>query len=122
MVGDVAHRVDVFLGRAGGNQYVLTGQGQMLEALGGTQRQVRGFEHAPQADVATGLAAGGRAEDLDATALQELGGVYELKLALSQAVMESSYGKQLEKFWISRSRSQQQIFIDSMIDAGGINE
>ena len=73
MVGDVAHRVDVFLGWAGGDQHVLAGQGQVLEALGGALRKVGGFEHAAQADVAAGLAAGRRAEHLEAAGLQELG-------------------------------------------------
>eukprot|EP01132_Coremiostelium_polycephalum_P020831 gene20832-biopygen11637 len=73
MVGDVAHRVDVFLGRAGGDQHVLAGQGQVLEAVGGAVGQVGGFEHAAHAHVAAGLAAGGRAENLEAAALQELG-------------------------------------------------
>ena len=72
MVGDVAHRVDVFLGRAGGDQHVLAGQGQVLEALGGAQRQVSSLEHAAHADVAAGLAAGRRSEHLEATALQQL--------------------------------------------------
>ncbi len=73
MVGDVAHRIDVFLGRPGGNQQVLAGQRQMLEAIGGALGQVVGLQHAAQADIATGLAAGSRAEDLQATALQQLG-------------------------------------------------
>ena len=55
MVGDVAHRVDVFLGWASRDQHVLAGQGQVLEALGGALREVGGFEHAAQADVAAGL-------------------------------------------------------------------
>ncbi|MNM88747.1 hypothetical protein D3C81_1009700 [compost metagenome] len=72
VVGDVAHRVDVFLGRASSDQHVLAGQRLALECLGGAPGQVSGFEHAAQAHVATGLAAGGRAEHLDITALQQL--------------------------------------------------
>ena len=73
MVGDVADRVDVFLGRTGGDQYVLARQGQVLETLGGALRQVSGFEHTAQAHVATGLAAGRGAEHFEATVLQESG-------------------------------------------------
>ncbi|MNX80670.1 hypothetical protein D3C86_1123350 [compost metagenome] len=72
VVGDVAHRVDVFLGRAGGDQHVFAGQCLTLEAVGGALGQFKGFEHAPQADVAAGLAAGGRAEDLDVAAFEGL--------------------------------------------------
>ncbi|MNP20163.1 hypothetical protein D3C76_1127250 [compost metagenome] len=66
MIGDVAHRIDVFLGRAGGDQYVLAGEGAVLEAVGGALGQFLGFQHAAEADVAAGLAAGCRAEQAQA--------------------------------------------------------
>src|SRR5207253_7582181 len=73
VVGDVAHRIDVFLSRAGGDQHVLAGQRLALETFGGTKREIVGFEHAAHADIAAGLAARGRAEHPKATAFEQLG-------------------------------------------------
>ncbi|MNX67469.1 hypothetical protein D3C86_986000 [compost metagenome] len=72
VVGDVAHRVDVFLGRAGGNHHVFAGQRLTLEAVRRELREVGGFEHAPQANVAAGLAPGGRTEDFQVAAFKGL--------------------------------------------------
>ncbi|CEI75692.1 Uncharacterized protein PAE221_01272 [Pseudomonas aeruginosa] len=73
VVGDVAHRVDVFLGRAGGDQHMHAGQRLALEAVGGALRQFLGFEHASEADVAAGLAARCRTEQVEAALAQQLG-------------------------------------------------
>ena len=72
MIGDVAHRVDVFLGRPGGDQHVFAGERFALETLGSTGGQVGGFEHAAQAHIATGLATRGRPEHLNTALLQQL--------------------------------------------------
>ncbi|MOA13241.1 hypothetical protein D3C78_1332820 [compost metagenome] len=69
VVGDVAHRIDVFLGRSSGDHDVLAGQRLALEAFCGAPGQVVGFEHASEADIATGLTTGGWAIDLDVAAL-----------------------------------------------------
>ncbi|MNF46739.1 hypothetical protein D3C84_279140 [compost metagenome] len=47
------------------------GQGAVLEAVGGALGQFLGFQHAAEADVATGLAAGGRAEQAQAALGEE---------------------------------------------------
>ncbi|MNP12941.1 hypothetical protein D3C76_1051980 [compost metagenome] len=73
VVGDVAHRVDVFLGRAGGDQHVLAGQRLEFEAVGSQLRQLLGFQHAARAHVAAGLAAGRRAEQVHAARTQQVG-------------------------------------------------
>ncbi|MNZ67670.1 hypothetical protein D3C78_859250 [compost metagenome] len=72
MIGDVTHRVDVFLGWPGGDQHMFAGERLALEALGGAPGQVGGFEHAAKAHVAAGLAAGSRPEHLDATGLEQV--------------------------------------------------
>ncbi|VVN63216.1 hypothetical protein PS685_04272 [Pseudomonas fluorescens] len=73
VVGDVAHRVDVFLGRACGDQHVLAGQHLTLKTLGGAAHQIIRFEHAAKAHVATGLASGGRAKHAQAAAFEQPG-------------------------------------------------
>ncbi|MCY1401567.1 hypothetical protein D9M71_166880 [compost metagenome] len=72
MVGDVAHRVDVFLGWAGRDQHVFAGQCLVLETFGGALRQVVCLKHSAQADVAAGLAARSGAKNLKVAALQQL--------------------------------------------------
>ncbi|MNI08255.1 hypothetical protein D3C73_612820 [compost metagenome] len=72
VVGDVTHRVDVFLGRASGDQYVFAGQRLAFEAVSGTLGEVDGFKHAAQADVAAGLASGGGTKGLDVAAFEDL--------------------------------------------------
>ena len=62
VVGDVAHRVDVFLGGTCGDQHAPAGQAAALKTIGGGLRQFVGFEHAAQTHITAGLATGGRAE------------------------------------------------------------
>ncbi|MNC54437.1 hypothetical protein D3C75_1039210 [compost metagenome] len=50
---------------------MFAGQRFALEAFGGAPGQVGGLEHAAEANIATGLTAGGRAEHLDVAALQQ---------------------------------------------------
>ncbi|MNZ83420.1 hypothetical protein D3C78_1021470 [compost metagenome] len=52
---------------------MLAGQRLELEAVGGQLRQLLGFQHAAGADVAAGLAAGCRAEQVHAARTQQVG-------------------------------------------------
>jgi len=72
VIGDVTHRVDVFLGRSGGDQQTQAAQAAVLETVGGGLGQLFGLEHAAHADIAAGLAAGARAEQADAALFEQL--------------------------------------------------
>ncbi len=55
MIGDIAHGIDRFPGRAGVDQDVAAGKQAALETFGGPRRDVGRFQHATGANVAAGL-------------------------------------------------------------------
>ena len=71
VVGDVANRVDVFLGWTCSDQQVLARQQTGREAVRGGLGEFVGLEHAAHADVAAGLAAGTGAEQTNAAFEQQ---------------------------------------------------